>query len=309
MSLSKVHTQHILGAGAVGHLMAVLQNQAGFNTEIIPRSDYGDIKRITYKANDYMSRQSVCFSGPENNSSINLLWLTVKSYQVEEALTLIRHRLTPDAKIFLMQNGMGNLEAAQRVLVNTIPAEQIYVVINTHGALLEDAEEDVIIHHTGIGKLLFGRNYLHDTKVTTGLAVTDFVSDQLHPAWSTQIETELWAKLGINAVINPLTAIYQCRNGQLLEKTELRNLTEQLIAELITFYQKLGYSELVSSFSDRCHTVIENTARNYSSMMLDEKLGRQTEIESITGYLLSRADRVRLAMKGHRSLYHRFQKN
>lgn len=33
--------------------------------------------------------------------------------------------------------------------------------------------------------------------------------------WSTDILTRLWRKLALNCAINPLTVLYQCRNGEL----------------------------------------------------------------------------------------------
>lgn len=40
------------------------------------------------------------------------------------------------------------------------------------------------------------------------------------------------------------------------------------------------------SLEDLCYRVASNTAQNYSSMLMDVRLGRTTEIHSLNGYLL-----------------------
>jgi 2-dehydropantoate 2-reductase len=242
------------------------------------------------------------------STAIDILWLAVKSYQVEQALCDARPWLTETSKVFLMQNGMGHLETAQRVLAETVPASSLYIVINTHGALLDRETEPVTITHTGKGTLKIGGNYLA-TNRSEPVDLANTLSDKLNPVWVENIEQALWAKLGINAVINPLTALHQCRNGDLIASPGLLSEVKILVAELNTFYKTIGYEQLAESFSEHCLAVIKATASNYSSMMMDKKLGRPLELDAITGYLLSTADSVRLDLQAHRSLFHRLLKN
>lgn len=49
--------------------------------------------------------------------------------------------------------------------------------------------------------------------------------------------------------------------------------------------------------------MIQLTASNYSSMHQDIHHGRQTEIEAITGYLLSRAAKYSIATPANKAIY------
>ncbi|MNN79371.1 2-dehydropantoate 2-reductase [compost metagenome] len=53
----------------------------------------------------------------------------------------------------------------------------------------------------------------------------------------------------------------------------------------------------------RVMMVVELTADNYSSMYQDMELGRETEIEAITGFLLARAAQHGIAVPVNQGLY------
>ncbi|WP_354625109.1 ketopantoate reductase C-terminal domain-containing protein [Psychromonas sp. MME2] len=106
--------------------------------------------------------------------------------------------------------------------------------------------------------------------------------------WVDNINEKLWLKLLINVAINPLTAIYQVKNGQLLAP-EFATLINRIIKEsvLISKAEKMPFSEeeLLATVTQ----VISKTAENYSSMNRDIHFKRKTENEYISGYLLAKA--------------------
>ena len=91
----------------------------------------------------------------------------------------------------------------------------------------------------------------------------------------------------------------------MLTKDTYQQHVDTLIKELVELYERINYPTLAKQFRDQCYNIINTTAANQSSMMLDVKRGQQTEIEAITGYLLNHANRVRLSMTEHQKLYHR----
>src|SRR5690606_69523 len=91
-------------------------------------------------------------------------------------------------------------------------------------------------------------------------------------------------KLVANAVINPLTAIFQVTNGTLLTNDYLfklmRNLFHETVRVLELEEQKLW---------DYVVTICKQTAKNQSSMLRDIQAKRRTEIDAISGYIIERA--------------------
>ena len=87
----------------------------------------------------------------------------------------------------------------------------------------------------------------------------------------------LFRKVLINCAINPLTALLEIRNGQLLDNPYFHLLFRQLCEELLNNFEE--YSNLLS-YKD-IEEVCRKTADNQSSMLVDRIKGRNMEIETI----------------------------
>ena len=296
---------HILGAGAIGHLIAGLFHNAGQSVYFI---DSASIQNKQYSAFCYANKSQQItvkrhFSAPNSFTDADVIWVCVKSYQLSSALELIKQ--CPDnLQVVLLQNGMGNLELATDALESRMSATNIFVAANTHGAYLANDAQSPTLHHTGFGELIIGGNYLINGAISRP-ALIDSLPSTMNASWQSEIEPELWLKLGVNAVINPLTAYYQCKNGELLNNHQLQAQVDCLISELELLYKAIQLPALADEIGSRCYHVINTTADNYSSMMRDVQAGRETEIDSITGYLLNQAKQCQLTLTAHQKQYDR----
>jgi 2-dehydropantoate 2-reductase len=108
---------------------------------------------------------------------------------------------------------------------------------------------------------------------------------------------ELWAKVAINASINPITAITGLKNGWLLREPNLTALLEGTCNEVIAVAEKSG-AKLASgedlSILERTKRVVERTADNKSSMLQDIEKGKRTEIDSINGAVVRTGERCKV---------------
>ena len=104
--------------------------------------------------------------------------------------------------------------------------------------------------------------------------------------WEPDIRSVLLAKVALNAVINPLTAIHGVSNGDLFAPL-LREITAQSIEEVQRLLLAAGEAEIAATLPHRVRTVCEMTASNHSSMRVDMENGKQTEIDAIVGWLLT----------------------
>ena len=97
---------------------------------------------------------------------------------------------------------------------------------------------------------------------------------------------EIWTKVGINASINPITAITGLKNGWLLREERLKTLLENTCNEVIQVAKKSGAKiprGPRGKILERTLKVLERTSDNKSSMLQDIEKGRRTEIDSING--------------------------
>ncbi len=217
----------------------------------------------------------------------DLTIVTVKQYQLEKVLADLMGIAIPSALLFL-QNGMGHLK-----LLEGLNANQIYLGSVEHGAVRRGPET---VSHNGKG-LIRAAVFKGDQQLLHHLAET--LPEEFPVCLEEDFYPMLEGKLVVNAVINPLTAIFQVKNGVLLKNPHYKKIVEHLFAEIITV---LG-SENRDAYYQRLFSVCRATAGNTSSMLKDLTDGRQTEIDAILGYLLERAAEKNIAVPYIESYY------
>jgi 2-dehydropantoate 2-reductase len=103
-------------------------------------------------------------------------------------------------------------------------------------------------------------------------------------------------KLAVNAVINPLTVIFNCFNGELFKSQSIAVLIRALLQEisvvLCAIMTAKGAEPLSSLSQEGLNKTVADigakTAKNISSMRQDILAGRKTEIDYINGYIIAR---------------------
>ncbi|KAL8676180.1 MAG: hypothetical protein Q9186_007274 [Xanthomendoza sp. 1 TL-2023] len=121
-----------------------------------------------------------------------------------------------------------------------------------------------------------------------GFAATDLLQLQIE-------------KLAVYAIINPLTALMDCRNGDLLGQPSMSRVIRLLLAEISLVIKSLPELQSVPNVKMRFDItrlegqvidIAAKTAANRSSMLQDIRRGKKTEIDYINGYLVRRGEEV-----------------
>lgn len=292
----------ILGAGAIGCLWAASLQQAGKPVTLILRNA---ARLAAFEARGGIrvvrdGRESFCPVAAELATAtrpIKRLLVCTKAYDTTTALEPLLPRLAPDARVLILQNGLGNQQQAARL----VGAERLLVGSTTDGAWLRAPFEVV---HAGAGETAIGTLDGHDEPLLHVLPARFALRLRDDP----EIGTTLWRKLAVNCAINPLTAVYGCRNGELAERPDYRQALGALCAEIeqVALAQDIVLFE--GPLSEQALRVARATAANYSSMLQDIRHGRRTEIEQITGYLCAEAERLGIATPRNRELLDRIRR-
>lgn len=228
----------------------------------------------------------------------DLLLVTVKAWQVEDALTPLLDNIDHDCIVMLMHNGMGTADWLQDVL----PNNPLVLATTTHGALRISSSH---FEHTGTGFTHFGG-------INTAGKQCAFLQDVFNHAlpealWCDNIEQALWNKLAINCAINPLTAKYSVRNGELAQK-EYHPQLVCVVEEVHQVMEAEGIAIELNTLQSKVDDVVRLTANNLSSMQQDISHQRRSEIDYITGYLLARARAHQLELPYNQALYKDIQR-
>ncbi|TFK36990.1 ketopantoate reductase-like protein [Crucibulum laeve] len=289
---------------------------------------------------------------------INSLFITTKAQETLPAIRRLRSRISNHSTIVLLQNGMGVYEElVHKVFRDPQQRPHFILASNTHGAFLKSFYNVV---HTGIGAIQFGiipdpekRDFEsgfndpnveiserrariadittpEDPKFLQYKSLRDTVAalsllEPLNISWTpiSQIQLVMRRKLVVNAVINPLTAIMGCRNGDIFTTDYADRIARRVCQEAAdvfaaqvrretqTWWDNLaeqGYDmESVTlgripralmrvSLEEEVKRVTELTRGNISSMLSDIRRGRGTEIDYINGYLLGLGSTYRVEM-------------
>jgi len=282
---------HILGAGAIGCLMAsYLQDRSTLLLKENMRQTNASNQQITLSVerNKQIIEYTLLASSVEhcnaNHTKITHLLICTKANQTEAAIQNINMHST--GHIVLLQNGMGNIN----LLKQYFPKCSIYAASTSHGAF---KRSNFHIVHAGIGQTYLGSlNGSNQTQTKQIAALLSTKKNQV--TYDDNINQRLWKKLAINCVINPLTAIYQCNNGELLKEPKYYTHVKKLCKELDTVLHSLNIISQNENILPMVKNIALSTANNLSSMYQDKKHKRPSEIDYIQGYLCQQAKQLNI---------------
>lgn len=194
-----------------------------------------------------------------------------------------------ESAILCLQNGLGHLER----LISELEDTPVYAAVTTEGARRLDERT---VQHTGEGELWIselaengheaGGCLEKSQKMLLNLLQTAGIDVFL----SNDMKNRIYYKLLINAVINPLTAIYDVLNGELPKQPNRFTLMKELYkeTEAVLLQDGMRWSE---DGWERLLEVCDRTGGNVSSMLSDVRAGRETEISAINGAIIRLAAR------------------
>lgn len=277
-------TWHLLGVGSLGTLAAARLLDAGIALHAIPHTPATHLSRTLHRhGQPPVTITLPCWSG----EPISTLLVTVKAIDTARAVLPLLPHLQEDATLVMMQNGMGALDGIP------LPATVRCIHAVTTDGAWRDADQVTVAAE-------------NNTLMGDGSATAPDWFAALKPHWHDlrwikDIERARWHKLAINAVINPLTALFRCRNGELLDNGE----RETLMATLAQEMDQLAGTQCADWENDtlaRCRAVAQQTAGNTSSMLADVLAGRRTEIDFINGYVVRVARARKLSLRAHENI-------
>lgn len=205
---------------------------------------------------------------------------------------------------------------SKKIFNNRNTRPHFLVGITSHG-VYNTAPFSIV--HAGLGNTIFGpvlqenqqgslpedvgttAHYLHECLTAASiLSATSVTASAIKEA---QLE-----KLVINAIINPLTVMLDCHNGQIFDKPSHVSLARLLLDEAGSVVRMLlyGYSSppQTDRFSDESlwrlvQNIAQKTGNNVSSMLQDVRAGRRTEIDYINGYLVQKGEELGLPIQNN----------
>ncbi|HAQ08325.1 MAG TPA: 2-dehydropantoate 2-reductase [Bacillus bacterium] len=206
--------------------------------------------------------------------SEDLTIVAVKQYQLQSVICDIKTKAK--RSLLFLQNGFGHIN-----LISELPAASIYVGSVEHGAVRAGGNT---VYHNGEGvtrTAVFkgSEGFLNEFSSSVAATFPMILEHDYHGM--------LIKKLVVNAVINPLTAVLNVKNGDLVKNPYYHKIFSMLFEECAQVLELHNKQEYFQNLMEVC----KKTATNHSSMYKDLENGRQTEIDAILGYLVQEAER------------------
>ncbi|KAJ5726382.1 uncharacterized protein N7483_007739 [Penicillium malachiteum] len=244
---------------------------------------------------------------------IECLIVTCKAFMTVRAIWKVRHRLTTASTIVLLQNGMGVVKKLNEIVFPDANDRPNYVQgVISHGLSMQDKFQ---IAHRGVGTITLApvvtdqsppllaeedTHWAPSTKYILRLLTLtpSLVATTETPVGLLQYQLE---KLAVNCLINPLTALYDCTNGELLYIFKVTRTMRLLLFEISSVIFALPELQGVPGIEDRfaperllrlTMNVANTTAENTSSMLQDLQLGKFTEIDHMNGWIVDRGEEL-----------------
>ncbi|MEJ8324540.1 MULTISPECIES: 2-dehydropantoate 2-reductase [Kosakonia] len=278
----------VLGCGALGQLWLTALCKKGHEVQGWLRVPQPFCSVNVVDEDGSIFNESLTANDPEFLARSDLLLVTLKAWQVSDAVKGLAATLSPSTPVLLIHNGMGTVEEL-KALTNPL-----LIGTTTHAA----RRDGNVIVHVASGTTHIGPARQQDGEFSY---LADILQDVLPDvAWHNTIRPALWRKLAVNCVINPLTALHDCKNGDLRAfPEEIHKVTHEVAAVIEREGHHISADDLLSYVNQ----IIENTAENISSMLQDVRAMRHTECDYITGYLLRRARAHGIAVPENARLY------
>lgn len=333
---------HILGAGSIGQLFAasIRSKYPSYPVTLLLREthrqrlDHSDEMTIEWKrpwrdsrstpkketvtaSVEFLPDQSNC---DDNLSQIRNLVVVTKSFQVMEAVEKVFPRMTNKSnegehpRIILLCNGALSVkEDLLLAFKQSNISMQLVLATTTHGAYRDvHGPKSQILVHAG-----YGKTFIEDSARDIG-TLWDDAGLQCTSLSARAMEKLLWKKLAANCVINPLTALYQCSNGELLLEPTFPVLQAEILSEISAVatawasrdetqtehsHEKVDVDDLEKFVNQ----VIRDTSANKSSMYQDIANGQRTEIDHLNAYVVRKGRDLNIECPANEDLTFRIQ--
>lgn len=275
----------------------------------------------------------------QQSRPIRNLFLTTKAFSAVAAVRSIVDRLssstssdettaTPSRLVVFCNGALAVAEELTELLrehnnkqeqSSSLP--NIYLAITTHGVYREPPDNSIIQDDDGIQQHVvhagFGSIVMQVSKemegIPTLLDMAGLNCRGLNDENDSELQRLLWYKLAANCVINPLTALHQCLNGEL--RATVSNFDSyyypSILREVAQVYYHysaeknattnnktpLNVDQLETELRTYVDKVLRDTAENRSSMLQDvladddennatKRKAVRTEIDYLSGYVV-----------------------
>ncbi|KAI7864424.1 ketopantoate reductase PanE/ApbA-domain-containing protein [Spinellus fusiger] len=295
---------HILGVGAIGCHMATMLRMHQHTVTLLMKTKQrveqfnAHQQTIVYTQENKTQRISgfetglttPCSLEKTTEAPIDILITCTKAHHIRDAIKPLIPRLTKDSTVVLLHNGMGVAEELMGSVWKNQSPPTVLVGVNQHG--VERTGPFQITNHGGWEdpQALGISVYPHTSGTEKTLTIIEALT-RIKPLSAVSLPWEelvkkMATKLVINACINPVATLLNCKNRYLIENNpHAERIMFSVCEEAMSVLGPMFPGETVDSLYATVRHVNHIRGNNTCSMLQDIHAKSTTEVDYINGYL------------------------
>jgi len=293
----------IIGSGAIGGFYGLMLARAGFDVHFLLRSEYAVVREQGLKLESALHGDVQiavqAYASAADMPPCDWLLVGAKATSNAELAPLIAKAAAADAKVVLLQNGLGVEEQLRPALPGSLHllGGLCFICVNRLSP--------GVIRHQALGAVNLG--YHSGPAEDGGAAIVEEGAALLRAAGvDSQAMDNLgqarWQKLVWNVPYNGLSVLLGASTTPLMADSDTRELIQALMAEVVQGAAACGH-ELPEGYADHLFRVTEQMPDYWPSMYHDHAGQRPLELQAIYAEPLARARAAGCSLPRMQMLY------
>ena len=284
----------VMGAGAVGCYYGGMLARAGHDVVLVARPAHVEAMQregLLLDTQTFQERVRVQASTqPEGVQGAQCVLFCVKSTDTESAGLAMAPHLAKGATVLSLQNGVDNAERLAAVLQRPVLPAVVYVATAMAGP--------GHVRHFGRGELVIAPSPTSEQLART------FAAAGIPMQVSDNVAGALWAKLVLNCVYNPLSAITRLPYGEIVnaQGLDVPRAMDDIVRECLAVAHASGIA-LPEGTAEAVLPLAASMPGQVSSTAQDLARGRHTEIDHLNGFIVRRGEALGIATPANRLLH------
>lgn len=292
---------YVLGAGAVGCFFGGMLARAGNDVTLLARPDRARAINQLGLELDCKTFQEVVRIKASSDLALladaDLILLSVKSPDTEKLVREISSIVPSQAVILSLQNGVANVQLANKCIANSVYPAVVYVAAGMDGHRT--------MRHHGRGELLVGTmdNMTDRDSKNLTLICQLFEGASIPCVISDDIKKQMWLKFLVNCSYNGISAIGHMSYGEMVSVLEIKELIAQITKEFLAIALLEGVQISKAEAKEANELIATTMVTQISSTAQDLSKGKKTEIDYLNGYIVEMGRQYGVPTPFNQSVY------
>jgi 2-dehydropantoate 2-reductase len=277
-------TVAIIGAGAIGCIVADAVARAGLAVQLCVRTPVRDIE-IEHNGSAHRLDVEI-IADCEAARPADWVFVATKTQDTASTAPWLSRLVGRDSTVVLLQNGIDGAAIARKLVDADVLPAIVYIAAERHGRIH-------IVHFFG--------DKLEVPAGPAGRRLAALTEGTLRIVEQEDFTTAAWRKLICNVALNPITALTAQRFG-VFSLPRIRELAGGLIAEAAAVGNAAGARFTPQEVEEIVAYCCRLSPQGGTSMLYDRLNGNRLEYEHLTGTIVRLADQYGLNVPLNRAI-------